>query len=75
MVFGPQPGPPCVLYVRAVILVTGNPWGMPPKLSFEDFGFFRGVPDVITLIFLKIGQVGLGPSWGETQKKNTCKFS
>ena len=40
LVFGPQVGPPCVLYVRAVILVMGNPWGMPPTLSFDDFLVF-----------------------------------
>ena len=41
MVFGPLEGPPCVLYVRAVILVPGTILGMLPKRGFDDFGGYQ----------------------------------
>ena len=38
---GRPPAGHSVLYIRAVILVAGNPWGTLPKPCFNDF---RGCP-------------------------------
>ena len=40
LVFGALEGHPGVPHTRAVILVVGNPWGMLPKPSFDEFSRF-----------------------------------